>query len=640
MMNKTKKSTLLPSSRKASRGKGAVGPQRIVAKYVSVLYALISFTTLVSLIESFRIATMGNFGSSRLLQQFLYTSSHKSTQNNLRKALLVNESTSNNHIIANVTVLGKDDMNHDDTYNDEIVLSSIKDYAKQYLSDWRRQDISNLEFAYADVEEMLNRSNRFPSVEQRVKVYMSNWYIPPCDDTARIGYEYSFANEGRNGENVNFVDNNETLTTSVGRTLTMREIDSQQLMLVNASSASDEQLQRFFQVKNEDVTYDEVNFMDRRAFSECVHQYCVDMMTFLLPSMDRVLNNNAGIMTDSHDMVPILYQFGDQHTAILTMVTGDRKLQAKSWYPRIPVIQKMRQSIRPVDMQHITDESQIQCYKNGERLAPLKEGKIDEKKKSELLQFEPIIMKLKTKRHFRPIFSIQEADRVPWEEKKNMGVFRGILSGFYRSSRKPKQELTERERCRLLDRCWFAYTHASSELIDAKLAEPIDEVRMIPRYIDRRETEGSHNNSNKIDLFGDKKKIDELLQYKALIMLEGNDISSGLKWALFSNSVVMMPEPQMTSWAMEEMLVPWVHYIPINVYKDNDDTAENLRTDAEEKMQWVIDNDEKAKEIAKAGKLWIADLFIHPDAKNDEIQILDEIARRYVSHFVPVKNVL
>jgi hypothetical protein len=49
-----------------------------------------------------------------------------------------------------------------------------------------------------------------------------------------------------------------------------------------------------------------------------------------------------------------------------------------------------------------------------------------------------------------------------------------------------------------------------------------------------------------------------LLQYKVIIMLEGNDVASGLKWALLSQSVVLMPPPQHTSWAMEELLQPWV----------------------------------------------------------------------------------
>jgi hypothetical protein len=88
----------------------------------------------------------------------------------------------------------------------------------------------------------------------------------------------------------------------------------------------------------------------------------------------------------------------------------------------------------------------------------------------------------------------------------------------------------------------------------------------------------------------------------------------------------MMPEPTVMSWAMEERLVPWVHYIPINVYTTDASTDATINgsdpiivhTDAEEKMQWILQNDKKAREIVKASTLWIADLELHPHAKNDE----------------------
>ena len=44
----------------------------------------------------------------------------------------------------------------------------------------------------------------------------------------------------------------------------------------------------------------------------------------------------------------------------------------------------------------------------------------------------------------------------------------------------------------------------------------------------------------------------------------GNDVSSGLKWALLSRSVVIMQTPTKTSYAMKELLQPWTHYIPID----------------------------------------------------------------------------
>ena len=144
--------------------------------------------------------------------------------------------------------------------------------------------------------------------------------------------------------------------------------------------------------------------------------------------------------------------------------------------------------------------------------------------------------------------------------------------------------------------------------------------------------------SEQVNLYGNRMSMEELLEYKALIMLEGNDISSGLKWALFSSSIVMMPVPTLTSWSMEEMLQPWVHYVPISVYQSSN--GETIVTDAEEKMQWILDNDEKAREIVKASTLWMADLILHPDEIDDEKMISDEMAWRYLSHFVQTKELV
>uniref|UniRef100_A0A7S0AEY8 Glycosyl transferase CAP10 domain-containing protein n=1 Tax=Minutocellus polymorphus TaxID=265543 RepID=A0A7S0AEY8_9STRA len=119
----------------------------------------------------------------------------------------------------------------------------------------------------------------------------------------------------------------------------------------------------------------------------------------------------------------------------------------------------------------------------------------------------------------------------------------------------------------------------------------------------------------------------EQLQCKALIVMEGNDLATGLRWSLLSRSVVMMPPPERTSWAMEEWLEPWTHYIPLN---------RNL-TNVEEMVQWIRDNDKEARQIAERGTLFAYDLVLHPNAKKDDDDVKREILRRYRQFFVPGK---
>ena len=48
-----------------------------------------------------------------------------------------------------------------------------------------------------------------------------------------------------------------------------------------------------------------------------------------------------------------------------------------------------------------------------------------------------------------------------------------------------------------------------------------------------------------------------------IVSVEGNDVASGLVWQLLSSSAVLMPPPMVVSWAMEDLLVPWTHYVPL-----------------------------------------------------------------------------
>lgn len=83
--------------------------------------------------------------------------------------------------------------------------------------------------------------------------------------------------------------------------------------------------------------------------------------------------------------------------------------------------------------------------------------------------------------------------------------------------------------------------------------------------------------------------IQQMLQYKYLLSIEGNDVATDLKWKLASNSLVIMPKPTCISIICENLLQPWVHYVPVN------DDFSNL----EEIYEWCINNDEKCQQIIK-----------------------------------------
>lgn len=90
--------------------------------------------------------------------------------------------------------------------------------------------------------------------------------------------------------------------------------------------------------------------------------------------------------------------------------------------------------------------------------------------------------------------------------------------------------------------------------------------------------------------------IDELLRYRYMISVEGNDVATNLKCALASNSVVLMPPPTRESFILEGNLIPWVHYVPLNT-----DT-----TDILEKIAYCETNVVHCKGIAKASTAWMS----------------------------------
>ena len=113
--------------------------------------------------------------------------------------------------------------------------------------------------------------------------------------------------------------------------------------------------------------------------------------------------------------------------------------------------------------------------------------------------------------------------------------------------------------------------------------------------------------------------IQTQLRYKYLLSIEGNDVASGLKWQLLSNSVVFMTPPKTVSWAMEYLLIPWVHYIPLV-----DDYSDVI-----DKIEWAKANDREAELIAKRSTRFMKDLM----DQNKQAQVKRRLIELYHERF-------
>ncbi|KAK1740913.1 protein O-glucosyltransferase, partial [Skeletonema marinoi] len=127
----------------------------------------------------------------------------------------------------------------------------------------------------------------------------------------------------------------------------------------------------------------------------------------------------------------------------------------------------------------------------------------------------------------------------------------------------------------------------------------------------------------KSQYFRKKQSLLEMNRYKYLLSIEGNDVATGLKWMLYSNSVVFMSRPTVATWAMEDLLVPFVHYIPLaNDYS-------NLL----EMVKWASEHDEACQEISKRATEFMEHLWLSKQAKRDTRYLQKSLVTSYVNQF-------
>ena len=86
----------------------------------------------------------------------------------------------------------------------------------------------------------------------------------------------------------------------------------------------------------------------------------------------------------------------------------------------------------------------------------------------------------------------------------------------------------------------------------------------------------------------------EMLRNKYLLELDGNDVASALKI-----SVVFMPKSRFETWALESMLKPYVHYVP--VASDLSDTSEQL--------DWAKAHDAACQNISRRATEFISNFI-------------------------------
>jgi hypothetical protein len=394
------------------------------------------------------------------------------------------------------------------------------------------------------------RQYRFPSIEDRVKLYMGDWYLPPCNEDGKV----DLSGMHRRSDTA----------------LSMKEIS-----MSNATTS------RAFSILAK-VEVSILFYFHKESLKICsqrqwpIGPYCSESLV--------TIEQAKSALVDWDDPIPILLQFGDQaYTRAYAADTKDKLC----FNPLLPHIKKFRLTRPKPD-----PRKELVLRTNPLRCIDMTNTR------------QPIVWKLNAKRHYRNLYLVPRNDR-SWSQKTDTAVFRGAATGNGQLAHGGVNQTLD---CLELPRCQLVYQYASSKLVDAKLTKLLD--RLPPVYRGVRLTAAVAD-------------LSEMLAHKGILILEGNDVSSGLKWALLSQSVVLMPAPEYTSWAMEELLEPWMHYIPLKSDLSN----------VEEMVQWMLDHPAEAQRISQRATLWIMDLVFHPDSETDDRQINQEILKRYSAYF-------
>lgn len=189
-----------------------------------------------------------------------------------------------------------------------------------------------------------------------------------------------------------------------------------------------------------------------------------------------------------------------------------------------------------------------------------------------------VLAPLNHARHFSPLAEVEAADR-PYEAKDDRLVWRGATTGrFIRtepdtgpySARYYVHRIVAKAPVRPDWDIGYSLVTRPQHLVDA----PLQAIHAATRP---------------------HLSMSQLLTSKFLLVLEGNDVSSGLKWILASRSTPIMPTPTVESWACEALLRPFVHYVPV---------AADL-SDLAEVHAWCLDNDGACRDIALAGRAYM-----------------------------------
>jgi hypothetical protein len=211
-----------------------------------------------------------------------------------------------------------------------------------------------------------------------------------------------------------------------------------------------------------------------------------------------------------------------------------------------------------------------------------------------------VLCKFNRARHFGPMKGVASMD-IPFHKKKNTLVWRGATTGYGFGNNIPHRAVSRQT---LIEK--FCNENARRQNIDVGLVIRGGKKTGFEAYT------------------RPMLSMKEMLQYKYILSVEGHDVATNLKWAMLSNSVILMPAPCIESWIMEGFLIAGVHYVRVA-----DDFSDLL-----EKKTWCDEHPSECLEIIRNAKRYIS-RFMN---ETREMAIQKAVLIRYLDHVRFVKK--
>lgn len=526
------------------------------------------------------------------------------------------------------------------------------------------------------------RQKHFMNVDERIKIYMSNWYVKPCVENGnnvgvmkvdeRLNYVYSnihyhyYEHENENEHErerelernnstyyqIQFIDRNEEemlLATMETKVLYDVPFVLQPNLIkscalhnsININNYNNNISKFYFcqdamhminLIKNLDIEMDKsdayssstikTKALQIHEWNGDTHPLPIIVQFITTPSINNVTSINSSTGTSTPPLK-------NKHSiSIIESYLMENQIPYIQEYRRATITSSTgkgaathsRSKQSKAILNEVTNEKNLHCSIPGLR----KHLHVQGEEQLSLSYYSPIVWFFNSKYHLDRLKYVIGVD-IPWNWKRDDVVIVNVDDGNNNGGGGNTLNIM------------MAQQKKNTQLLNIPIH--FEQDLNIPV------ASSSSSSSTTTHIMDDKQRIETMLQSKIIILPYTNTLQSmnELKWILYSRSILIMPPPSLTTFVMEERLEPYVHYIPLEEEEEDQNSNVNSKSKSNPKhllnsiiqqIKWIFENPYKARKISEQGTLYIHDLFFHEDAYDDNEMIQFEILKRYTSFFV------